>query len=228
MGLFDAFRQVEPPGDPLTGGADGFFDVLDGDGRLVRYAPDDFDEIWTTTDEREAGHHVTIGWILLDEVVGAGDGPGHTESRQKPVYTGGEPGAIGGGRLAAQRPRGGRSRRRHDLCPRPPEGWAHRFASADARRRRHERGMIMSQRAWEVASADGSVTHYTDDDFDEIWETIDEHEMRRHIGLGWVLLDESVGAGEGPGHQGSRSRGTPGVGRDSPCAPLPSRSVPTT
>ena len=97
MGLFDVFRHKEPQGDPLTGGADGFFDVLDDDGRLVRYTPDDFDEIWTTTDEHEAGHHVSIGWILLDEVVGAGHGPGRTEFRQKPVYTGGEPGAIGGG-----------------------------------------------------------------------------------------------------------------------------------
>ena len=97
MGLFDVFGHKEPQSDPLTGGADGFFDVLDDDGRLVRYTPDDFDEIWTTTDEHEAGHHVSIGWILLDEVVGAGDGPGRTEFRQKPVYTGGEPGAIGGG-----------------------------------------------------------------------------------------------------------------------------------
>jgi hypothetical protein len=40
MGLFDVFRHKEPEADPLTGGADGFFDVLDGDGRLVRYTPD--------------------------------------------------------------------------------------------------------------------------------------------------------------------------------------------
>ena len=97
MGLFDAFRPKVPQDDPRTGGADGFFDLLDGDGRLVRYAPDDFDEIWTTTDEHEMRRHVGLGWLLLDEVVGAGDGPGHTEFRQKPVYTGGEPGAIGGG-----------------------------------------------------------------------------------------------------------------------------------
>jgi len=55
-------------------------------------------------------------------------------------------------------------------------------------------------REWEVASADGSVTHYTEGNFDEIWTTTDEHEMRRHVGLGWVLLDESVGPGSGPGH----------------------------
>lgn len=64
-------------GDPLTGGDDGVFDVLAEDGGLVRYVPDDFDEIWTTSDEREAGRHVSLGWILLDEVVDPGEGPGH-------------------------------------------------------------------------------------------------------------------------------------------------------
>ena len=93
MGLFDLFRRREPAGDPLTGGADGLFDVLDDDGRLVRYTPADFDEIWTTTDEHEAGHHVSLGWILLDEVVGQGDGPGHEELVQRLVATGGEGGA---------------------------------------------------------------------------------------------------------------------------------------
>ena len=88
MGLFDVFRHKEPQGDPFTGGADGFFDVLDDDGRLVRYTPDDFDEIWTTTDEHEAGHHVSIGWILLDEVVGVGDGPGELEFRMQPTGEG--------------------------------------------------------------------------------------------------------------------------------------------
>jgi len=66
---------------------------------------------------------------------------------------------------------------------------------------------MSSAREWEVASADGRVTRYTDDDFDEIWETTDEHEMRRHVGLGWVLLDESVGAGEGPAHEEIEIRG---------------------
>jgi hypothetical protein len=88
MGLFDAFRHKEPEGDPLTGGADGLFDVLDDDGRLVRYAPDDFDEIWTTTDEHEAGHHVSLGWLLLDEVVGRGSGPGHEELVVRPTGAG--------------------------------------------------------------------------------------------------------------------------------------------
>jgi hypothetical protein len=66
MGLFG---HKKPAGDPLKGGADGVFDVLDADGRLVRYTPDDFDEIWTTADEHEAASHVGLGWIMLDEVV---------------------------------------------------------------------------------------------------------------------------------------------------------------
>jgi hypothetical protein len=49
--------------------AGGVFEVLGDDGRLVRFTPDDFDEIFATTDEHEAGRHVKLGWILLDEVV---------------------------------------------------------------------------------------------------------------------------------------------------------------
>jgi hypothetical protein len=86
VGLFDLFRHKEPEGgDPLAGGADGVFDVLDADGRLVRYTPDDFDEIWTTTDEHGAGHLVSIGWTLLDEIVGRGVGPGHEELVTRPT-----------------------------------------------------------------------------------------------------------------------------------------------
>jgi hypothetical protein len=88
MGLFDLFKEKKPERDPLNGGADGFFDVLDGDGRLVRYAPDDFDEIWTTADEREAGRHVSLGWILLDELVVRGDGPGREVLVTRPTSNG--------------------------------------------------------------------------------------------------------------------------------------------
>jgi hypothetical protein len=88
VGLFDAFRHRQPAGDPLAGGADGCFDVLDAAGRLVRYLPDDFDEIWTTTDEHAAGHHVSIGWILLDEVAGPGPGTGELEFRMEPTGEG--------------------------------------------------------------------------------------------------------------------------------------------
>ena len=57
-------------GDIARGGADGVFEVLDADGKLVSYTPEDFDEIFSTTDEHEAGRHVKLGWLLLDEVVG--------------------------------------------------------------------------------------------------------------------------------------------------------------
>jgi len=55
---------------PATGGADGVFEVRGDHGKLVRYAADDFDEVFATTDEHEAGRHVKLGWILLDERVG--------------------------------------------------------------------------------------------------------------------------------------------------------------
>jgi hypothetical protein len=88
VGIFDAFRHRQPAGVPLAGGADGCFDVLGPDGRLVRYVPDDFDEIWTTTDEHEAGRHVAIGWVLLDEVTGPGAGAGELEFRMEPTGEG--------------------------------------------------------------------------------------------------------------------------------------------
>ena len=85
MGLFG---RRKPVGDPLQGGVDGAFDVLDADGRLVRYAPDDFDEIFATTVEHEAGRHVGLGWILLDEVVERGEGSGGVEFRMEPTGEG--------------------------------------------------------------------------------------------------------------------------------------------
>jgi len=54
-------RDGQSPADPAAGGADG---------KLVHYTADDFDEVFTTTDEHEAARHVKLGWILLDEVVG--------------------------------------------------------------------------------------------------------------------------------------------------------------
>jgi len=56
--------------DVAGGGPDGVFEVLGDDGGLVRYKPDDFAEIFTTSDEHEAGRHVGLGWMLLDERVG--------------------------------------------------------------------------------------------------------------------------------------------------------------
>jgi len=60
----------QSPADPAPSGADGVFEVLGDDGALARYTADDFAEVFTTTDEREAGRHVRLGWILLDERVG--------------------------------------------------------------------------------------------------------------------------------------------------------------
>lgn len=89
MGLFGSlFGRDKKAGDLAGGGADGVFDVLDDDGRLVRYTADDFDEIWTTTDEVEAKRHVRLGWLLLDEYTGRGHGPGHEEFVTRPVFSG--------------------------------------------------------------------------------------------------------------------------------------------
>jgi hypothetical protein len=63
------FGHDEEPADLAGGGEDSVFEVLGPDGGRVRYAPDDFDEVFTTTDEHEAGRHVSLGWLLLDEVV---------------------------------------------------------------------------------------------------------------------------------------------------------------
>lgn len=65
-----SLHDEQSPAEPAAGGADGVFEVLGDDGKVVRYTPDDFDEIFTTTDEHEAGRRVKLGWILLDEVVG--------------------------------------------------------------------------------------------------------------------------------------------------------------
>lgn len=78
--------------DAQTGDAGRVFDVADGGGRQVRYAPDDFDEIWTTTDVHEARRHVGLGWILLDESVGQGDEPAGEVLDNRAVASG-----IGGG-----------------------------------------------------------------------------------------------------------------------------------
>jgi len=50
----------QSPADPAPGGADGVFEVLGDDGKLVRCTADDFDEIFTTTDAHEAGRHVKL------------------------------------------------------------------------------------------------------------------------------------------------------------------------
>lgn len=69
MGLFSRKHRDEPA-DAAGGGADGAFKVVDAAGKRIRYTRDDFDEIFTTADEREMRRHVGIGWLLLDEWVG--------------------------------------------------------------------------------------------------------------------------------------------------------------
>jgi hypothetical protein len=76
VGLFS--RKHDEPENAAAGGADGAFEVVDAAGNRVRYTPEDFDEIFTTTDEREMRRHVGIGWLLLDEWMGRD--PGRTAS----------------------------------------------------------------------------------------------------------------------------------------------------
>jgi hypothetical protein len=47
----------------------------------------------------------------------------------------------------------------------------------------------------EAAATDVRV----DERFDEVFETDDVHEMRRLVAIGWVVIDERVTAGDGPG-----------------------------
>jgi hypothetical protein len=54
-----------------------------------RYATADFDEFLTTSDEHVVHQHLTIGWLLLDERVLPGAGPGHEELVERLVSTGG-------------------------------------------------------------------------------------------------------------------------------------------
>ena len=51
MGLFS--RKRDEPENAATGGDDVAFEVVDAAGNRIRYTPDDFDEIFTTADERE-------------------------------------------------------------------------------------------------------------------------------------------------------------------------------
>jgi hypothetical protein len=53
-------------------------------------------------------------------------------------------------------------------------------------------GPSAERREYRVVDRDGNARLYESDDFDEIFETDDEPEMRRHAGLGWLLLDQST------------------------------------
>jgi hypothetical protein len=72
----------------LSHSPDGTWDVTDARGLTRRYAADDFDEFLTTSDEDLVHQRVADGWLLLDESLLRGAGPGHEEVRLRPV-TGG-------------------------------------------------------------------------------------------------------------------------------------------
>lgn len=54
--------------------------------------------------------------------------------------------------------------------------------------------------SFEVLGDDGVVRRYARQDFDQIFSTTDLEEVRRQVGLGWVVLDERQVemAGRGP------------------------------
>ena len=43
------------------------FEVVGADGKILRYARDDFDGIFETTDPAEVQQQVDRGWVILDE-----------------------------------------------------------------------------------------------------------------------------------------------------------------
>jgi hypothetical protein len=47
--------------------------------------------------------------------------------------------------------------------------------------------------AIEVVNSSGDAMRYAAGDFDELFATSDARELRRYVGLGWLLLDERVG-----------------------------------
>jgi len=51
--------------------------------------------------------------------------------------------------------------------------------------------------AFEVVNAAGSRVRFTPHDFDEIFTTTEAREMRKHVDIGWLLLDEWVGRDPG-------------------------------
>ena len=69
------------------------WEITDKHGVARRYATADFDEFLTTSDEYVVHQHLAIGWLLLDERVLPGAGPGHEELVERLVSTGGYGGA---------------------------------------------------------------------------------------------------------------------------------------
>ena len=68
----------------------------------------------------------------------------------------------------------------------------------------------------------GNARRFGEADFDEVFETDDEAEMRRHLGLGWLLLDEGRERGAAPRAQWVDTLLRRGAGRVLPAAADPS------
>jgi hypothetical protein len=66
-----------------------WWEVTDKHGVTRRYLGADFDEFYRTSDERDVHRHLTIGWLLLEESVALGEGPGRWEMQLRPVSAGG-------------------------------------------------------------------------------------------------------------------------------------------
>jgi hypothetical protein len=66
--------EAEEAVDPKDAGS---FEVLGADGRVMRHARDDFDEIFETTDPDEVQRQLAHGWSILAqrEVTSGGRGP---------------------------------------------------------------------------------------------------------------------------------------------------------
>jgi hypothetical protein len=63
MSLFHRHERSEA-GDPAEAAS---FEVLDADGKVRRYAREDFDEIFESRDADEVQRQVAHGWAILDE-----------------------------------------------------------------------------------------------------------------------------------------------------------------
>jgi YD repeat-containing protein len=75
------FHKHEPnegdPGDEGGSADAASYEVLEADGKVVRYARDAFDEIFETTDPDEVQRQVAHGWAILAQrdVESGGRGP---------------------------------------------------------------------------------------------------------------------------------------------------------
>lgn len=134
--LVDASQRGErdrlpAPADPAKGGADGIFEVVGPTG-VVHYTPDDFEEIFTTTDGHEAARHVDLGWLLLDEVVHRGGFKSSLDSVFRRMA----------GRVLERRQRSATSGRegRDDLRPGLPQEGRHGGTTAGVLKRDRARG----------------------------------------------------------------------------------------